>query len=1530
MKRRASLLLPILFLLALLVYLLRPEMAERNDGISSSPADSKAAKSRPVEEFAEWRAKFRDREPEPDEIETGLRFALARKQQMLEWMAKDPARALEEAISRSDYEALPEALKPHFERSFNEVASLRVMPVCTPGAASELVRTLVSGGNTFRASVLGRRLGQSTKEDTPLAGIVLEDRAVLREHAFEKLGPEDLKVLGNLPSGQANPDRDYASGSTLGSGRVTALAGGKLYHFASEAVLDAFNARLSALDDRPGPRAGSRVILASPGDSGSGDGGFPWEQAEDEVDQLASAWTETPKKALFIRVDFPNLTGQSASEAQLESVLNTTVTTSIEQMSYGKTRITGEASTMVVRLPQTYDYYRTGEKNDELYDDACDGYEAAAGLGALGGYDIVAVHFKNITMTSDGAQYAGLAALGGTRMWIQGTISAATIVHEFGHTYGLHHASFWKTTNGTVLGPPATLEEYGDPFDVMGGGTDVSIHHFSPCGKFRLNWLTSSQVAEVSFAPNSGIRRIYRFDHPGTTGATRVVRAAIGETGEGYWIGYRGGVAGNSSLENGAFITLQKTDVPQTLLLDLTPGSSGQKQDCALPMGKTYSDPGGGVHITPVAKGGSGVDAWLDVNVQVGSFAGNQPPALSLNVPATVAPRQMTPLSVTANDPNGDPLLYQWDFGDGTTALIAGTASVDHMWALGGTFTVKVTANDMKGGSATTQASVTIGDPLTTWTPTEERTPISFESVSYLGGRFIAVSSAGFFFSLDGANWERIFDSRINLNSQGGPMAYDGDTFVASSSAGFYVSGDGRLWEPATSAPLQAIMRAVTSGQGKFVGVGDGYSLVSSDKGRTWQSYPIGSSMELRGLAFGKGRYVAAGRTGDFSFGGPALFTSPDGMNWTPCPVPGPPVVHPSAKFLGVQFLDGVFYAFGEQTGILRSTDGLNWTVALAANAVAADGSLLYAVRSLTRAPGYLLASAGSSLSTQLFLVSLDGQTWTRGPVPPPGPTPLYADGKFFSAKTHGASASPKFYATGTLYPSNLPPTATVEVPGVCKAREPVSFRAQCADPDGDPLTLLWDFGDETVMEETATCYHSFLAGGAYQVKLHVLDRRGKVTTVTKSVTVEDPLANWTKLNISPPSGFQTIAAGGGRLVAAGYNGGYQTSADGVNWTGGKIGAGDSTTIKQVIHDGSQFVACGWEPADGSTKGVIYTSPDGTTWTRRYLGGVELFSVSSGGGRWSAGGGSSTILTSSDGIAWSPVQGGQAGVFYTMAYGNGRFVAGGSRSDTRLAMTSPDGTTWTETSSGFGTYQGISVQSAFHTGDKFICASTDTGLNFKGDILFSPDQGATFKKTRSSLRYLQGFGSGNGVILGCGSEDFLITATNIVSTDGLVWRPLPMPTQAPRTGVAFFSGRFYTAGQDGTIWRSGEVAPAAGSGYAGWTATRFPGGGPQSGPDDDFDGDGLPNLGEYLTGGDPRSAGDRGGFTAEVAGGFFLMTIPKTGGAEDAVCHVEYSGDVEGWSGEGIEIVEDSSQRLVAKVPASGRKGFLRAVFSLR
>ena len=62
--------------------------------------------------------------------------------------------------------------------------------------------------------------------------------------------------------------------------------------------------------------------------------------------------------------------------------------------------------------------------------------------------------------------------------------------------------------------------------------------------------------------------------------------------------------------------------------------------------------------------------------------------------------------SAEAQDPNGDAVTFEWDFDD-SSAKKAGR-STSHIYAAGGTYNVKVTASDGKGGTTTETIVVTV------------------------------------------------------------------------------------------------------------------------------------------------------------------------------------------------------------------------------------------------------------------------------------------------------------------------------------------------------------------------------------------------------------------------------------------------------------------------------------------------------------------------------------------------------------------------------------------------------------------------------------------------------------------------------------------------------------------------------------------------------------------------------------------------------------------------------------------------------
>lgn len=92
------------------------------------------------------------------------------------------------------------------------------------------------------------------------------------------------------------------------------------------------------------------------------------------------------------------------------------------------------------------------------------------------------------------------------------------------------------------------------------------------------------------------------------------------------------------------------------------------------------------------------------------ALAANQAPELTSGpvcTPPTTVVGAPVLCEAIATDGDGDDLLYDWDFGDGTVEE-DGSALVVHSWLFPGIFTVTVTVKDGNGGSDTDTATVTV------------------------------------------------------------------------------------------------------------------------------------------------------------------------------------------------------------------------------------------------------------------------------------------------------------------------------------------------------------------------------------------------------------------------------------------------------------------------------------------------------------------------------------------------------------------------------------------------------------------------------------------------------------------------------------------------------------------------------------------------------------------------------------------------------------------------------------------------------
>ncbi len=232
--------------------------------------------------------------------------------------------------------------------------------------------------------------------------------------------------------------------------------------------------------------------------------------------------------------------------------------------------------------------------------------------------------------------------------------------------------------------------------------------------------LTGSRRTRCRWSASNGVYRIYPFDVPAPSRvAGRFYAAAVPKDSlRYYWLEFRQLFTGNPWMENG--LLLNWSPWPEsdggTQLIDTTPGSPDagdalSRDDAAVVIGRTFNDNPAGVHITPLARGSSGVEPWIDVQVNVGAFPSNQPPEMTLEVDSnTVAPGALVHFHADASDPDGDTLAYAWSFDD-LTFSTNNLPWISKTFTTPGDHVVRCVVSDMKGGEASANAVVTVGAP---------------------------------------------------------------------------------------------------------------------------------------------------------------------------------------------------------------------------------------------------------------------------------------------------------------------------------------------------------------------------------------------------------------------------------------------------------------------------------------------------------------------------------------------------------------------------------------------------------------------------------------------------------------------------------------------------------------------------------------------------------------------------------------------------------------------------------------------------
>jgi hypothetical protein len=207
-----------------------------------------------------------------------------------------------------------------------------------------------------------------------------------------------------------------------------------------------------------------------------------------------------------------------------------------------------------------------------------------------------------------------------------------------------------------------------------------------------------------------------------------------------------------------------------------------------------------------------------------------------------------------------------------------------------------------------------------------------------------------------------------------------------------------------------------------------------------------------------------------------------------------------------------------------------------------------------------------------------------------------------------------------------------------------------------------------------------------------------------------DPLDTWTWKNPLPAGvPMYSVAYGDGKSVVVGSGGTAVVSDDGTNWFARQVSVIGEERLSSVTYGNGRFVAIG-------TQSIV-TSTDTTNWiVMASPTSALLTSVRFVGGLFVAAGDGGIILTSGDGTNWLKRHE-QVGLFgsSSVAYGNGRFVAGWESSGGLLSST--DGVSWVQgTNIGFGflrlafgsgTFVAVNVSSTITSNPLRVLVSTN-------------------------------------------------------------------------------------------------------------------------------------------------------------------------------------------------------------------------------
>lgn len=634
-------------------------------------------------------------------VEEGVRLAQARRPVFKKLIQDDPRRALEQAVPMVVRQQLPAAILTELEDRLNTRAAVTVYqgvpaegePTLLPGQTLTHRIAQIAEQGAFNLHVYGRRAESILNVPNAAINGVSIDREIAANES-----PLRILEVGEVP----DPTKTAVTICPV-SGKDTLNA--------EEATAPIEPDQQDSVVETPE----ENIYLCGPFHATfvqaqlvEGEGSTSGPTLLTGILPAAPTPAIGMCRVLYIPMTFQDQNNVPATESKCYEVMRN-VADYYLKASFGKlTTLT--TVTPPIKLPKNEAWYvqrdtSNGGDVNGLGLEMEHAREEARRLGFdYNDYDVTVLRLKG------GARPTGGWG-GGSTVWIYGDGVGVT-AHEIGHSFGLSHANFWNTAGTSAIGPGAN-SEYGDSYDVMGGG-GVPKDHYNAAAKVQVKWLPNSFVKNVT---SSGLYRIYAFDQPSLDPRNSYAMTITKDSLRTYWGEVRqnyNGDTGRPWADKGMILGWKYPSGSggNIQLIDTTPGSPYNKDDAAISVGSTFSDTESGIHITTVGVSDT-TPKYVDVVVNMGDFGGNHAPTLTLEASADFVPTNGTiTFTATANDEDGDTLAYQWQHWGLTSLKLVSPNSpvITRSFPTSGTYVVSCTVSDMKGGNITRTKLITVGN----------------------------------------------------------------------------------------------------------------------------------------------------------------------------------------------------------------------------------------------------------------------------------------------------------------------------------------------------------------------------------------------------------------------------------------------------------------------------------------------------------------------------------------------------------------------------------------------------------------------------------------------------------------------------------------------------------------------------------------------------------------------------------------------------------------------------------------------------